>query len=78
MGKVRINGKEYDRIPCGENDFIQYNLDGTPCKDCGVNVGEDHAPYCEAEKCPIVNTCENVPAKCGGQLCGCCCEREYL
>ena len=75
MGKVRINGKEYDRIPCGPNDFLYW--DG-PCKDCDAKPGEDHTPYCEAEKCPIVDTCENVPNKCMGQLCGCYFTHEYL
>lgn len=77
MTKIRIDGKLYNRIPCGENDLLPYNKDGKPCKDCGVKVGEYHLPYCEAEMCPIIDTCPNRKQGkyiCGGQLCGC----EYV
>lgn len=72
--KIKIKGKLYNRIPCGENDFLPYNTDGKPCKDCGAQIGEYHAPYCEAEKCPIVDSCDYLISdkfKCSGQLCGC-------
>jgi hypothetical protein len=73
MSIVKIKGKNYKRIPCGVNDFLPYNRDGKPCKDCGAKVGEYHYPYCEAEQCPRVNECEMALKKreCGGQLCGC-------
>lgn len=80
MKKVSIKGQIYNRIPCGNNDHLDYNKkDGTSCKDCGVNIGEYHKPHCEAEQCPAINNCEIVKAGyCGGQLCGCELNPVYL
>ena len=77
MAKVKINGALYDRIPCGNDDFLEYNKDGKPCKDCGAAVGEYHSQYCEAEMCPARSVCD-LAVSCGGQLCACEKQPEYI
>ena len=72
MYTVKIRGKYYKRIPCGDNDFLDYNMDGRPCKDCGVSVGQYHVAGCEAEKCPVEDCImRKKKFPCNTQLCGC-------
>lgn len=80
MKFIEINGKCYERIPCGENDFLEYNKDRNPCKDCGVKAGDYHQIGCEAEICPAKEDCEIYTGsnKCAGQLCGCELSPKYV
>ena len=80
MSRVEIRGKLYKRIPCGENDYFPYNQDRKQCKDCGVNIGEYHIEYCEAEMCPAREDCHIYKDThyCLGQLCGCQFNQRYL
>ena len=80
MDFVEIRGKRYERIPCGEHDFLEYNKDGKACKDCGVEAGKHHKEGCEAEMCPAREKCEIFYElhHCAGQLCGCELQPKYL
>ena len=73
MKHVVIRGKYYERIPCGEHDFLENNKDGKPCKNCGAKHGEYHRNSCEAEMCPAKDECEICTEQhnCAGQMCGC-------
>ena len=69
ISKVHINGKEYERIKCGDAyDFVPDMEEGERCHDCGATVGHYHHWGCDAERCPA----------CHGQLIGCDCKDVYL
>jgi len=59
---VMLRGMQYVRIKHG-GDVLEPNQKGAPCHDCGVGVGEYHAPGCDVERCP----------RCFGQFITCPC-----
>lgn len=61
--KVKINGKEYERIKVGDTgDFFEGEDHQLRCGDCGATMGHYHHWGCDCERCPV----------CGGQMI--CCE----
>ncbi len=65
VSTVFISGKEYPRIPFGEETEQVYPPDdGERCHDCGTLAGHYHHYGCDWEECP----------SCHGQLLGCACE----
>lgn len=72
-----FEGKDYQRIPCGEDYRIHpltlkrlpytfMNPDQMECSDCGVARGQLHIPGCDIETCP----------KCEWQALSCGCDAE--
>jgi hypothetical protein len=59
---VAINGKEYGRVPYGEEG--EGWTSDRPCHDCAVIRGQFHVPGCDVERCPA----------CGDQVFSCDCD----
>jgi hypothetical protein len=58
-----INGREYPRVPYGDDGWDA----SKPCHDCAVIRGQFHVgPVCDVEQCPC----------CGGQVLSCDCKHE--
>ena len=65
VSTVFIGGKEYKRIPFGEETEPIYSPDdGERCHDCGALAGYFHHFNCDMEECPA----------CHNQLIGCDCK----
>lgn len=59
---IKLNGKTYERIKCGEGRHSLENIER--CGDCGAKVSHYHHGGCDLETCP----------RCGMQLISCDCE----
>jgi hypothetical protein len=63
---VFCNGKEYKRIPSGDEQDLMQLEEGRRCHDCGATTGHYHHWGCDAERCPacgiqlIICDCEDV------------------
>lgn len=66
--RFEFEGKEYKRIPFGNETKDFFSLDLDRCTDCGVEKGQYHIEFCDTEQCPI----------CMEQLFSCGCDFKAL